>query len=57
MGCIVNGPGEMAEADYGIVGAKKGFVTLYHNGAPRWENVPVEHAVNALLDLIAESKK
>lgn len=57
MGCIVNGPGEMAEADYGIVGAQKGFVTLYQNGAPRWEKVPIEHAVTALLDLIAENLK
>ena len=52
MGCIVNGPGEMADADYGYVGAGPGKVTLYKAGEPVKKAVPQEHAVDELLALI-----
>jgi len=52
MGCIVNGPGEMADADYGYVGAAPGKVTLYHKGNAVRKNIPEEDALNELLGLI-----
>lgn len=52
MGCIVNGPGEMADADYGCVGSGKGMVVLYKGKDPVKRNVPETEAVDALLDLI-----
>ncbi len=52
MGCIVNGPGEMADADYGYVGAGPGRVTLYKGHIPVKKNIPEEEAVEELLDLI-----
>lgn len=52
MGCIVNGPGEMADADYGYVGSGKGKITLYKNKEIVQRNVQEENAVNALVDLI-----
>lgn len=52
MGCIVNGPGEMADADYGYVGAGPGRVTLYKGQNPVRKNIPEEEAVEALLSLI-----
>ena len=52
MGCIVNGPGEMVDADYGYVGAGKGKITLYHHGLAVKENIPEEEALPQLLDLI-----
>lgn len=52
MGCIVNGPGEMADADYGYVGAAKGKVTLYKGREVVEENIPMEGAVERLLDII-----
>lgn len=52
MGCVVNGPGEMADADYGYVGAGPGRVTLYKGHTPVKKNIPEEEAVDALLDLI-----
>jgi (E)-4-hydroxy-3-methylbut-2-enyl-diphosphate synthase len=54
MGCIVNGPGEMADADYGYVGAGVGKITLYKGKAPVKKNIPQEHAVAELLRLINE---
>lgn len=54
MGCIVNGPGEMAEADYGYVGAGRGKVTLYHKGKAVKKNIPEGEAVKELLQLIGE---
>ena len=54
MGCIVNGPGEMGDADYGYVGAGPGKVTLYKNGRPELKNVDEGLAVNALINLIKE---
>ncbi len=55
MGCIVNGPGEMAGADYGYVGAGKGKVTLYKGQTPVKRNIPEEMAVEELIDLIRQN--
>lgn len=55
MGCIVNGPGEMADADYGYVGAGAGRVTLYRRKEVVKKNVPEERAVDELIDLIKEN--
>ena len=52
MGCIVNGPGEMADADYGYVGAGRGKVTLYKGRVPVKKNIPEEDAVGELIGLI-----
>ena len=52
MGCIVNGPGEMADADYGYVGTGVGKITLYKEKEVVQRNIPSEEAVNALIDLI-----
>ena len=52
MGCIVNGPGEMADADYGYVGAARGKVSLYRRKECVEKNIPEEHAVEKLLELI-----
>lgn len=52
MGCIVNGPGEMADADYGYVGTGPGKITLYKEKEVVERNVPEEDAVEALIDLI-----
>lgn len=52
MGCIVNGPGEMADADYGYVGAARGKVSLYHGKTCVEKNIPAEEAVEHLLALI-----
>ena len=52
MGCIVNGPGEMADADYGYVGTGIGKITLYKEKEVVQRNIPSEEAVNALIDLI-----
>ena len=52
MGCIVNGPGEMADADYGYVGAGRGKVSLYKKKECIEKNIPEEQAVEKLIDLI-----
>ncbi len=52
MGCIVNGPGEMADADYGYVGAAAGRVSLYRKQTCVEKNIPAEEAVEHLLKLI-----
>lgn len=52
MGCIVNGPGEMADADYGYVGAGKGKISLYRRKECVAKNIPEEEAVERLLELI-----
>ncbi len=52
MGCIVNGPGEMADADYGYVGAGPGKVSLYKGKMLVKKNIPSENAIQELLDLI-----
>jgi (E)-4-hydroxy-3-methylbut-2-enyl-diphosphate synthase len=54
MGCIVNGPGEMADADYGYVGSGPGKITLYRGKEVVRRNVPTEDAVDALIELIDE---
>ncbi len=54
MGCIVNGPGEMADADYGYVGTGPGKITLYKGKEVVKRNIPEEEAVDALIDLIRE---
>lgn len=56
MGCIVNGPGEMADADYGYVGAARGKVSLYKNKICVKKNIPEEEAVAQLLDFIEEDQ-
>lgn len=55
MGCIVNGPGEMADAHYGFVGAGKGTVTLYKGQIPVRKNIDEAKAVEELITLIKES--
>ena len=52
MGCIVNGPGEMADADYGYVGAGRGKISLYRRKECVAKNIPEEEAVERLLELI-----
>lgn len=54
MGCIVNGPGEMADADYGYVGTGPGKINLYKEKTVVKKNVAEEEAVQALIDLIRE---
>ena len=56
MGCIVNGPGEMADADYGYVGAGKGRVSLYRKNECIEKNIAEEEAVEKLLALIEHDK-
>ena len=55
MGCIVNGPGEMADADYGYVGAGRGKISLYRQKECVEKNIPEEEAVEHLLRLIQET--
>jgi (E)-4-hydroxy-3-methylbut-2-enyl-diphosphate synthase len=54
MGCIVNGPGEMADADYGYVGTGPGKIHLYKEKTVMRKNIPEADAVQALIDLIRE---
>ena len=56
MGCIVNGPGEMADADYGYVGAARGKVSLYRKKECVEKNIPEEEAIEKLLQLIENDK-
>ena len=56
MGCIVNGPGEMADADYGYVGAGRGKISLYKQKVCVEKNIPEAEAVDKLLKLIEEDK-
>lgn len=55
MGCIVNGPGEMADADYGYVGAAAGHVSLYKNKICVEKNIPQDNAIERLIALIKEN--
>jgi len=57
MGCIVNGPGEMADADFGYVGGAPGKVNLYVGKKPVRFNIPEAEAVDCLVDLIKEHGK
>jgi len=55
MGCIVNGPGEMADADYGYVGTGKGKITLYKEKKIIRKSIPEKEAVKELINLIKEN--
>ncbi|RNC66478.1 4-hydroxy-3-methylbut-2-en-1-yl diphosphate synthase [Proteiniphilum sp. X52] len=55
MGCIVNGPGEMADADYGYVGAEHGKISLYRKKELVEKNIPQEQAVEHLIQLIKDN--
>ncbi len=57
MGCIVNGPGEMADADYGYVGAARGRISLYRRKECIEKNIPEDQAVERLLALIESDRK
>lgn len=57
MGCIVNGPGEMADADWGYVGEGDHKVSIYKGKAPVMRHVPEAEAIDCLLKLIEEDKK
>ena len=57
MGCIVNGPGEMADADFGYVGAGRGKISLYKGKECIEKNIPEENAVDRLLKFIEETMK
>ncbi len=54
MGCIVNGPGEMADADYGYVGSGVGKITLYKGQEVVKKALPSDQAVDELINLIKE---
>ena len=56
MGCIVNGPGEMADADFGYVGSGPGKITLYRGKEVMKKNVPSDVAVDELISLLKESE-
>lgn len=56
MGCIVNGPGEMADADYGYVGAGRGKISLYKGKFCVEKNIPEEEAVDRLLEFIRNDR-
>ena len=57
MGCIVNGPGEMADADYGYVGAGRGKISLYKAKECIEKNIPEAEAVDRLLELIRKDRE
>ncbi len=52
MGCVVNGPGEMADADYGYVGSGNGKVTLYYGHEVVKKNIPEDQSIEELVSLI-----
>ena len=55
MGCIVNGPGEMADADYGYVGAGRNRISLYKGKTCIEKNIPEDEAVQHLIELIKKN--
>jgi len=55
MGCVVNGPGEMADADYGYVGAGSGKINLYYKGEVSKKNISEEEAVIELVELMKKN--
>lgn len=55
MGCIVNGPGEMADADFGYIGEGRGLVSIYKGSTPVYRHIPEDEAVGKLLELISSS--
>ncbi len=56
MGCIVNGPGEMTDADFGYIGAGEGKVSLYKKDKCIMKNIPEEDAIDALLNIISDNQ-
>lgn len=56
MGCIVNGPGEMADADFGYVGEGRSLVTIYKGKEPVYRHVPENEAIDKLLELISSKR-
>ena len=56
MGCIVNGPGEMADADWGYVGEGNGKVSIYRGKTPVLRHVPETEAIDRLLELISQAR-
>lgn len=54
MGCIVNGPGEMADADYGYVGSGVGKITLYKGQEVMKKGIPSENALDELIEIIRD---
>ena len=57
MGCIVNGPGEMADADYGYIGEGKNRVSIYRGTEPVYRSVPEDKAIDMLLELIQSDER
>lgn len=57
MGCIVNGPGEMADADYGYIGEGRGKVTIYRKSEPVLRSVPQDMAIDKLLEIIESDRR
>lgn len=57
MGCIVNGPGEMAGAKYGILGSKENHVDIYVDGKPLLKSIPQDKAVNELKKIVEKNEK
>lgn len=55
MGCIVNGPGEMADADFGYIGEGRGLVSIYRGTTPVYKHIPENEAIGKLLELISNS--
>ena len=55
MGCIVNGPGEMADADYGYVGAGKNQISIFKGQIALMKNIPAKKAVASLIEVIKEN--
>lgn len=56
MGCIVNGPGEMADADWGYVGEGGHRVTIYRKKTPVLKHIPENEAIDRLLELIEKER-
>ena len=56
MGCIVNGPGEMADADYGYVGSGIGKVNIYKKKSVVRRNIPSDQAIETLIQVIRENE-
>lgn len=57
MGCVVNGPGEMADADYGYIGEGRNKVSIYRGKTPVYRSVPQDEAIEKLLSLIEEDAR
>ena len=55
MGCIVNGPGEMADADYGYVGTRNGLISLYKKHNVLKKNIPMNKSVDELINIIKKN--